>query len=70
MAIYFVTLYAGFWSSPAYLVPPLLVVCWYIDAWLGPADLAHQVAGDPVGYITESIDDRWPRVDATRIAHP
>ena len=36
MAIYFVTLYAGYWSSPAYLIPLLLVLCWYLDVWLGP----------------------------------
>jgi hypothetical protein len=68
MAIYFVTLYAGFWSSPAYLVPPALVLCWYIDLWLGPQDARIPWPTDPVGVITDEADRRWPRVDATRDA--
>ena len=74
IAIYMVTLYGGFWASPAYLVPPLLVVCWYIDLWLGPATARIPWPTDPVGALTDAVDRLWPRVDAqrdpTRIAHP
>ncbi len=68
IAIYFVTLYAGFWSSPAYLVPPMLVLCWYIDLWLGPATARIAWPTDPVGLISDAVDRLWPRVDATRDA--
>lgn len=64
--IYLVTLYSGFWSSPAYLVPPVLVLCWYIDSWLGPATSRVKWPSDPVGQLTEAVDERWPTADATR----
>lgn len=67
LAIYFVTLYAGFWSTSAYLVPPLLVLCWYVDTWLGPKGARVAWPRDPVGLIGAAVDQRWPQVDATRI---
>lgn len=70
MVIYFVTLYAGFWSTPAYLIAPVLVICWFIDAWLGPAATRVAWPSDPVGRFTRWVDERWPTVDATRIANP
>jgi hypothetical protein len=70
LVIYFVTLYAGFWSTPAYLVAPFLVICWFIDAWLGPAATRVGWPSDPVGRISAWVDRRWPPVDATRIANP
>jgi hypothetical protein len=73
-AIYLVTLYAGFWSSPAYLIPLALVLAWYIDIWLGPDDPRIAWPTDPVGVISAEVDRRWPRVDVigdtTRIATP
>lgn len=76
MLIYGMTLYAGFWSTPAYLVPIAAIVCWYIDVWLGPAATGVtdddgdptrvRWRGDPVGRLTEALDRRWPRVDAAR----
>lgn len=67
IAIYFVTLYAGFWSTPAYLIPIWLVVCWYVDATLGPQLSRIRWPSDPFGLIAEAIDRRWPKVDAARI---
>ena len=74
MLIYVVTLYAGFWSTPAYLIPLLLVLCWYLDVWLGPRDTESSEdptrvrwPRDPVGALTRAVDRRWPRVDAARI---
>ena len=68
MAIYFVTLYAGYWSTPAYLIPPLLVLCWYLDLWLGPDKARVAWPSDPVGVISDEVDRRWPRVDERRDA--
>ena len=69
-AIYIVTLYTGFWSTAAYLVPPALLLCWYIDAWLGPENSRIAWPSDPVGLISETVDERWPTVDAARIGRP
>jgi len=68
MTIYFVTLYAGFWSTPAYLIPIVLIVCWYVDGTLGPAGTRIEWPTDPFGLVSEAIDQRWPKVDAARIA--
>ena len=70
MAIYFVTLYAGFWSTPAYLIPIALVVCWFIDDTLGPPLSRIRWPSDPFGVIAEAVDRRWPKVDAARIGAP
>ena len=70
MAIYFVTLYAGFWSTPAYLIPIALLVCWFIDDTLGPPLTRIRWPYDPFGLIAEAVDRRWPKVDAARIAAP
>ena len=56
MAIYLVTLYTGFWSSPAYLIPLMLVIAWYIDLWLSPADVRIRWPTDPVGLISDAVD--------------
>jgi hypothetical protein len=70
MLIYFVTLYAGYWSTPAYLIAPILVICWFIDAWLGPDGSRIEWPSDPVGRLSVWVDRRWPTVDATRISRP
>jgi hypothetical protein len=66
MAIYLVTLYTGFWSSPAYLIPLMLLICWYIDLWLSRDDERIRWPTDPVGRITAAVDARWPTVDSQR----
>jgi hypothetical protein len=70
ISIYLVTLYAGFWSTAAYLVSPVLLLCWYLDLWIGPERPRIAWPTDPVGLVTEAVDRRWPTVDATRIGHP
>ena len=63
MLIYLVTLYAGFWSTAAYLVAIGAVICWYLDVWLAPvAEARVRWPGDPVGRLTTWVDGRWPRV--------
>lgn len=62
--IYLVTLYAGFWSTAAYLVPLGAIFCWYLDVWLAPSRQARVPwPGDPVGRLTSWVDQRWPRVE-------
>jgi hypothetical protein len=68
MIIYVVTLYAGFWSTAAYLVAIGAVVCWYLDVWLVPGEGARvQWPGDPVGRLAAWADGRWPRVGSGAI---
>jgi hypothetical protein len=70
IAVYVVTLYGGFWSTAAYLVSPMLLVCWYLDEWLGPETARIKWPTDPVGLVSDAVDRRWPTVDATRIGRP
>jgi hypothetical protein len=64
MLIYLVTLYAGFWSTAAYLTAIGAVLCWYLDVWLAPGREARvRWPGDPVGRLTAWVDQRWPRVE-------
>ncbi len=64
MLIYLVTLYAGFWSTAAYLTAIGAVICWYLDVWLsGERDTRVRWPGDPVGRLTAWVDHRWPRVE-------
>ncbi len=59
--IYLVTLYAGFWSTAAYLVAIGGVLCWYLDVWLGPETGARvRWPGDPVGRLAAWADNNWP----------
>lgn len=67
--IYIATLYSGYWSTPAYLVPPALLICWYIDVWLGRGssvsdpDLTRiRWPRDPIGRLSVAVDNRWPKV--------
>lgn len=77
MLIYAVTLYTGFWSTPAYLVPLAALLCWYIDGWFSPAQAAHGESdptrvrwpGDPIGRLTAAVNRRWPPVATDRIGH-
>jgi len=65
-AIYLVTLYSGWWSTPAYLLPLLLLLCWYVDVWLGPPGSRIAWPSDPVGLVSDAVDKRLPKVDARR----
>jgi hypothetical protein len=59
-AIFVVTLYAGWWSTFAYLAALAPVVCWHLDDWLGLGDLRVRWPTDPVGRFTGWVDARWP----------
>jgi hypothetical protein len=59
-AIFVVTLYAGWWSTFAYLAALAPVVCWHLDDWLGLGELRVRWPTDPVGRVTAWVDERWP----------
>lgn len=59
-AVFLVTLFAGWWSTFAYLAALAPVVCWHLDDWLGLGDLRVRWPGDPVGRLGERVDARWP----------
>jgi hypothetical protein len=69
--IYLVTLYSGYWGTPAYLVPIGLLLCWFIDRWFAPfLRLGNEPdptrirwPGDPVGRLMAAVDRRWPARD-------
>ena len=58
--VFVVTLFAGWWSTFAYLAALAPVVCWHLDDWLGLGDLRIRWPGDPVGRATAWVDARWP----------
>lgn len=59
-AVFLVTLFAGWWSTFAYLAALAPVVCWHLDDWLGLGELRVRWPGDPVGRLTTWVDARWP----------
>ena len=60
-AIFVVTLYAGWWSTFAYLAALAPVVCWHLDDWLGLGELRVRLArATRVGRLTAWVDERWP----------
>ncbi|MEZ4597833.1 MAG: hypothetical protein R3C32_14090 [Chloroflexota bacterium] len=59
-AVFVVTLYAGWWSTFAYLAALAPIVCWHLDDWLGLTELRVRWPGDPVGRVSRWVDARWP----------
>ncbi|MFO1539041.1 MAG: hypothetical protein ACKOTZ_01150 [Chloroflexota bacterium] len=59
-AIYVVTLFAGWWSTFAYLAALAPVLCWHLDDWAGLGSHRVRWPGDPVGRITTAVDARFP----------
>lgn len=59
-AIFVVTLFAGWWSTFAYLAALAPIVCWHLDDWLGLEPLRVRWPGDPVGRLSAWADARWP----------
>jgi hypothetical protein len=59
-AIFVVTLFAGWWSTFAYLAALAPLVCWHLDDWLGLEPLRVRWPGDPVGRVSAWVDARWP----------
>jgi hypothetical protein len=59
-AVYVVFLYAGYWSTYAYLAALAPVLCWYLDGWVGLEAGRVRWPGDPVGRLSGWVDARWP----------
>jgi len=59
-AIYVVTLFAGWWSTFAYLAALAPVLCWHLDDWAGLGRYRVRWPGDPVGRLTAAVDARFP----------
>ena len=64
LVVYLVTLYAGWWSTFAYLAAIAPIVCWHLEDWTGLGERRVRWPGDPVGRFTTRIDDRWPILGA------
>jgi hypothetical protein len=65
--VYVATLFAGYWSTHAYLAAIAPVLCWHLDDWVGLRSQRVVLPGDPVGRIEAWLDRRWPLVpDAPR----
>ncbi len=60
IAIYFVTLYLGWWSTVAYVAAIAPIVCWHLDDWLTLPRVKWPA--DPVGVVTAWVDARYPIV--------
>jgi hypothetical protein len=60
IAIYFVTLYLGWWSTVAYVAAVAPIVCWHLDDWLTLPRVKWPA--DPVGAVTSWVDARYPIV--------
>lgn len=61
--IYLATLYAGYWSTHAYIAAIAPIVCWHLDDWVGLGRQRIQWPGDPVGRLEAAADARWPARD-------
>lgn len=62
--VFLVTLFAGWWSTFAYVAAIAPIVCWHLDDWLGLGEQRARWPGDPVGTITGWVDTRWPVVSS------
>jgi len=60
LAVFGVTLFAGWWSTFAYFAAVAPIVCWHLEDWAGLGDRRVRWPGDPVGRLTERVDARWP----------
>jgi hypothetical protein len=58
--VYLIFLYAGYWSTFAYLAALAPVLCWYLDGWVGLEAGRVRWPGDPVGRLSGWVDARWP----------
>jgi hypothetical protein len=60
LAVFVVTLYAGWWSTFAYLAAIVPIVAWHVEDWTGLGERRVRWPGDPVGRLTARVDARWP----------
>jgi hypothetical protein len=66
VAVFLVTLYAGWWSTFAYLATIAPLVCWHLEDWLGLGERRVRWPGDPVGRVSGWVDVRWPLLAGAR----
>ena len=64
LAVYVVTLFAGWWSTFAYLAAIAPIVCWHLEDWAGLGERRVRWPSDPVGRFTARVDARWPILGA------
>jgi len=60
LAVFVVTLFAGWWSTFAYLAAIAPIVCWHLEDWTGLGERRVRWPSDPVGRFTARVDARWP----------
>ncbi len=60
LAVFMVTLFAGWWSTFAYLAAIAPIVCWHLEDWAGLGERRVRWPRDPVGRLTARVDRRWP----------
>lgn len=58
VAVFLATLFLGWWSTYAYLAAIAPVICWHADDWLGLPRVIWPT--DPIGRLTDFVDERWP----------
>lgn len=68
LAVYVVTLFAGWWSTFAYLAAIAPIICWHLEDWAGLGERRVRWPGDAVGGLTARVDARWPILEAPRDA--
>lgn len=61
LAVYLVTLYAGYWSTFSYLAAAAPALCWHLDEWTGLDEGRIRWPGDPFGRVGRALDRRWPK---------
>jgi hypothetical protein len=66
LAVYLVTLYAGWWSTFSYLAAIAPLVCWHLEDWVGLGERRVRWPGDPVGRVSGWVDARWPLLAGAR----
>jgi hypothetical protein len=60
LAVFVVTLFGGWWATFAYLAAIAPMVSWHLEDWAGLGNRRVRWPGDPVGRLTDRVDDRWP----------
>jgi hypothetical protein len=62
LAVFVVTLFAGWWSTFAYLAAIAPIICWHLEDWAGLGERRVRWPGDPVARLTSRVDARWPLI--------
>jgi len=62
LAVFVVTLFAGWWSTFAYLAAIAPIICWHLEDWAELGERRVRWPGDPVARLTSRVDARWPLI--------